>query len=170
MDMARLSGAGPPSVMSSRRAPPATRADYRWFLSLPTRWMDNDAYGHVNNVTYYSFFDTAVARFLLANGVLDLSSSTVVGLVVETACRYAAPVGFPDEVTCGLRCGRLGASSIRYEIGLFRNNEDRASAEGHLVHVYVERARQDRAVPLPAALRDAAHRLLMPAAAAPAQP
>ena len=149
-----------PFAMSNRRAPPSTRADYRWFLCLPTRWMDNDAYGHVNNVTYYSFFDTAVARFLLANGVLDLRAAPSVGLVVETACRYATPVAFPDEVTCGLRCARLGASSIRYEIGLFRNAEDRACAEGHFVHVYVERARQDRAVPLPAALREAAQRLL----------
>jgi acyl-CoA thioester hydrolase len=131
-------------------------------MSSPTRWMDNDVYGHVNNVTYYSFFDTAVARFLLANGVLDLPSSTVVGLVVDTACRFAAPVAFPDEVTCGLRCGRLGTASIRYEIGVFPNDEDRAAAEGHFVHVYVERARQDRAVPLPDALRDAARRLLMP--------
>ena len=148
--------------MSDRRPPPPSRAGYRWFLSLPTRWMDNDVYGHVNNVTYYSFFDTTVARFLLANGVLDLSASTAVGLVVETACRYAAPVAFPDEVTCGLRCGRLGTSSIRYEIGVFRNDEDRACAEGHFVHVYVERAWQDRAIPLPAALREAAQRLLMP--------
>ena len=129
---------------------------------MPTRWMDNDVYGHVNNVTYYSFFDTAVARFLLVNGVLDLSSSTVVGLVVDTGCRYSAQIAFPDEVTCGLRCGRLGTSSIRYEIGIFRNDEDRAAAEGHFAHVYVERARQDRAVPLPAALREAAQRLLMP--------
>ena len=144
-----------------------TRAEYRWFVTLATRWMDNDVYGHVNNVQYYSFFDTAVARFLLENGVLDLSASIAVGLVVETACRYAAPVAFPDEVTCGLRCGRLGTSSIRYEIGVFRNDDDRACAEGHFVHVYVERARQDRAVPLPAALRDAAQRLLMPAAGQP---
>ena len=144
------------------RPTPSTRADYRWFLSLPTRWMDNDLYGHLNNVVYYSLFDTAIARFLLANGVLDLSSSAAVGLVVETGCRYAAPLAFPDEVTCGLRCGRLGTSSIRYETAIFRNEEDRASAEGHFVHVYVERARQDRAVPLPAALRDAAQRLLMP--------
>ena len=148
--------------MSGTGPAPSTRADYRWFSSSPTRWMDNDVYGHVNNVTYYSFFDTAVARFLLANGVLDLPSSTVVGLVVDTACRFAAPVAFPDEVTCGLRCGRLGTASIRYEIGVFRNDEDRAAAEGHFVHVYVERARQDRAVPLPDALRDAARRLLMP--------
>lgn len=148
--------------MSDARPPPAVRAAYRWFLPLSTRWMDNDLYGHVNNVTYYSFLDTAVARFLLANGVLDLSSSPVVGLVVDTGCRFAAPVAFPDEVTCGLRCARLGTSSIRYEIGVFRNDDDRAAAEGHLVHVYVERARQNRAVPLPAALRDAAQRLLMP--------
>jgi acyl-CoA thioester hydrolase len=147
--------------MSRDRPPPAVRSGFRWFLALPTRWMDNDVYGHVNNVTYYSFFDTAVARFLLANGVLDLAASTEVGLVVETACRFAAPIAFPDEVTCGLRCGRLGGSSIRYEIGLFRNDDDRAAAEGHFVHVYVERARQHRAVPLPAALRDAAQRLLM---------
>ena len=145
----------------SDRLPTSTRADYRWFLSLPTRWMDNDVYGHVNNVTYYSFFDTAVARFLLENGVLEVSSSTAVGLVVETGCRYAAPIAFPDEVACGLRCGRLGTSSIRYEIGVFHNDEDRACAEGHFVHVYVERARQDRAVPLPAALREAAQRLLL---------
>ena len=138
-----------------------TRAGYRWFLALPTRWMDNDVYGHVNNVTYYSFFDTAVARFLTGNGVLDLGSSTTVGLVVETGCRYFAPIAFPDEVTVGLRCGRLGTTSIRYEIGIFRNDEDEASAEGHFVHVYVDRARQDRAVPLPAALRDAAARLLL---------
>jgi acyl-CoA thioester hydrolase len=157
----------PRPVVSGSRPRSSTRADYRWFLTMATRWMDNDVYGHVNNVTYYSFFDTAVARFLLANGVLDLSASTVVGLVVDTACRYAAPIAFPDEVTCGLRCGRLGGSSIRYEIGVFRNDEDRACAEGHFVHVYVERARQDRAVPLPAALRDAAQRLLMPAAGQP---
>jgi acyl-CoA thioester hydrolase len=142
--------------------PIGTRADYRWFLAMPTRWMDNDVYGHVNNVTYYSFFDTAVARFLIANGVLDLATSATVGLVVETSCRYFAPIAFPDEITCGLRCGRLGTSSIRYDIGLFRNGDARASAEGHFVHVYVERATQDRAVPLPAALRDAATRLLLP--------
>ncbi len=143
---------------------PGTRADYRWFLPMPTRWMDNDVYGHVNNVTYYSFLDTAVARFLIGNGVLDLATSKNVGLVVETGCRYAAPIAFPDEVTCGLRCGRLGTSSIRYEIGVFRNAEDTAAAEGHLVHVYVARAAQDRAVPMPAVLRDAATRLLLPPA------
>jgi len=87
-----------------------------------------------------------------------------VGLVVETQCRYFAPITFPDQITCGVRCGRLGSSSIRYELGLFRNEETQASAEAHFIHVYVARAAQDRAVPLPAKLRDAALRLLMPPA------
>jgi acyl-CoA thioester hydrolase len=130
-----------------------TRADYRWFTEMPTRWMDNDVYGHVNNVTYYSFIDTAVALFLMQNQVLDLATSTEVGLVVETQCRYLAPITFPDRVTCGIRCGRLGTSSIRYELGIFRNDEDAASAEA-----------QDRAVPLPPRLREAATRLLLPPA------
>lgn len=146
----------------SGKTPIGTRADYRWFTRIPTRWMDNDVYGHVNNVTYYSWIDTAVAQFLIENGVLDLGSSTEVGLVVETQCRYFAPISFPDLVACGVRCGRLGTSSIRYELGIFRNEEDRASAEGHFVHVYVSRAEQTRTVPVPARLREAATRLLMP--------
>ena len=146
----------------SVKQPIGTRADYRWFTTIPTRWMDNDVYGHVNNVTYYSWIDTAVAQFLIANRVLDLGSSTEVGLVVETQCRYFAPIAFPDLVTCGVRCGRLGGSSIRYEIGIFRNAEERASAEGHFVHVYVARAEQSRTVPVPARLREAATRELLP--------
>ena len=143
------------------RPPISTRADYFWFTSMPTRWMDNDVYGHVNNVQYYSFIDTAVAEFLIANEVLDLGRSTEVGLVVETQCRYFAPISFPDRVTCGIRCGRLGTSSIRYELGVFRNEEASAAAEAHFIHVYVARAAQDRSVPLPAKLREAAQRLLM---------
>jgi acyl-CoA thioester hydrolase len=146
------------------RPPISTRADYRWFTTMPTRWMDNDVYGHVNNVQYYSFIDTAVAEFLIQSGVLDLANSTEVGLVVETQCRYFAPITFPDRVTCGIRCGRLGTSSIRYELGVFRNEETQASAEAHFIHVYVARAAQDRSVPLPAKLRAAAERLLMPPA------
>ncbi|MCO6417720.1 acyl-CoA thioesterase [Siccirubricoccus sp. KC 17139] len=146
------------------KPPIATRADFLWFTEMPTRWMDNDIYGHVNNVQYYSFIDTAVALFLLENGVLDLATSTEVGLVVETQCRYFAPITFPDRITCGVRCGRLGTSSIRYEIGLFRNDEDQASAEAHFVHVYVARAEQTRTVPLPAKLREAAMRKLLPSA------
>jgi len=144
------------------RPPIGTRADYRWFTTIPTRWMDNDVYGHVNNVTYYSWIDTAVAQFLIENSVLDLATSAEVGLVVETQCRYFAPVSFPDLVTCGIRCGRLGDASIRYELGIFRNAEDRACAEAHFIHVYVARAEQTRTVPLPARLRDAATRLLLP--------
>jgi len=144
------------------RPPISTRADYRWFTSMPTRWMDNDVYGHVNNVQYYSFIDTAVAEFLIANRVLDLATSTEVGLVVETQCRYFAPITFPDTVTCGLRCGRLGTASIRYELGVFRNDEPQASAEAHFIHVYVARADQARSVPLPPRLREAATRLLLP--------
>jgi len=115
------------------------RADYVHFRVIPTRWMDNDVYGHVNNVTYYSYFDTVVNRYLIDAGVLDIEKSPVIGLVVETACRYAAPISFPDDVHAGLRVARLGNSSVRYEVGLFRNDEDEAAAEGHFVHVYVDR-------------------------------
>lgn len=132
-----------------------TRADYRRFVTLDTRWMDNDVYGHVNNVVYYSYFDTAVAHFLIAEGVLDIATSPVVGLVVETQCRYFAPIAFPDRVTCGLRCGRIGTSSVRYEIGIFRNGEEQACAEGHFVHVYVDRATQKVPTPIPERLRAA---------------
>jgi acyl-CoA thioester hydrolase len=117
--------------------------------------MDNDVYGHVNNVTYYSWFDTAVARFLIGSGVLDIPTAPVIGLVVETQCRYFAPIAFPDEVTAGLRCGRAGTTSVRYEIGIFRNEEEVASAEGHFVHVYVDRATQKQPTPLPPRLREA---------------
>lgn len=141
------------------RPPPGNRADYHWFYSLPLRWMDNDVYGHMNNVQHYSLFDTLVARFLLANGVLDLKTSTEVGLVVETGCRYHAPAAFPDEITGGLRVTRLGGSSITYGLALFRNDEDQAIAEGHFTHVYVKRDAQSQTVPLPAALRTAAEAL-----------
>jgi acyl-CoA thioester hydrolase len=127
---------------------------------MATRWMDNDIYGHMNNVQHYSLFDTLVARFLLAHGVLDLARSPHVGLVVETGCRYHAPLAFPDSVTGGLRLRRLGASSITYELALFRNDDDGAAAEGHFTHVYVDRAEQNRTVPVPAALRAAAEALL----------
>ncbi|MBL6454314.1 acyl-CoA thioesterase [Belnapia sp. T6] len=145
------------------RPPRGTRAEYRWFTTIPTRWMDNDVYGHVNNVTYYSWIDTAIALFLIENGVLDLATSPEVGLVVETGCRYHAPIAFPDIVTCGVRCAKLGTSSIRYEVGIFRNEEELAAAEGHFVHVYVARSEQGRTVPLPARLREAASQRLLAA-------
>lgn len=143
-----------------------TRAEYRFFLDIPTRWMDNDVYRHVNNVTYYSWFDTVVARFLLGSGAINLTDSPVIGVVVETLCRYHAPVAFPETVTAGLRVERLGNTSIRYGIAIFREGEETASAEGHFVHVYVDRATQTKPQPLPALLREAAAALLVPEAAA----
>ena len=136
------------------------RADYGFFLAIPTRWMDNDIYGHVNNVTYYSYFDTVVARFLLGSGAINLVDSPVIGVVVETQCRFHAPIAFPDDITAGLRVERVGNTSIRYGIAIFRGDADDASAEGHFVHVYVDRATQRRPTALPEALRLAATALL----------
>ena len=131
------------------------RSDYQHFHAITTRWMDNDAYGHVNNVVYYSWFDTVVNQFLIANGVLDIEQSPVIGLVVETHCNYFSPVAFPDQITAGLRVTKLGNASVRYEVGIFRNDEERAAACGHLVHVYV--GRESRR---PAGVPDAMRRLL----------
>jgi acyl-CoA thioester hydrolase len=138
-----------------------SRAEYRYFLDIPTRWMDNDVYRHVNNVTYYSWFDTVIARFLLGSGAINLTDSPVVGVVVETLCRYHAPIAFPETVTAGLRVERLGTTSIRYGVGIFREGENSASADGHFVHVFVDRATQTRPTPLPDALREAAASLLV---------
>lgn len=135
-------------------SPRSTRAGYPHHLSIPTRWADMDAYAHVNNVVYYAYFDTVVADYLLGRGALDLRSSPVIGLVVETGCRFFAPISFPDVVTAGLRVARLGNTSVRYEIGIFRNDEEEASAEGHFVHVYVDRATQKVPTPLPPLLRE----------------
>ncbi len=141
------------------RPQPERRAAYRHFDRITTRWLDNDAYRHVNNVVYYSWFDTAVNRLLIERGVLDIASSPVIGLVVETQCRYFRPVTFPDTVTAGVRVGHLGTSSVRYEIGLFRNEEPTAAAQGYFIHVYVDRD-TSRPVPLPAELRDLLRGLL----------
>ncbi len=139
---------------------PNARAVYRHFQRIPTRWMDNDVYGHVNNVVYYSYFDTVVNQYLIEQGALDIMRSAVFGLVVETSCQYFAPVTFPDLVDTGLRVTRLGNSSVRYEIGIFRNDEDRASAQGYFIHVYVDRATR-RPTPLPADLRTALEKILV---------
>jgi acyl-CoA thioester hydrolase len=120
--------------------------------------MDNDVYRHVNNVVYYSFFDTAVNHYLIVEGVLDIEKSSVIGLVVETACQYFSPVAFPDLVEAGLRVAKLGNSSVRYEVGIFRNGGASASAQGHFVHVYVDRATQ-RPMPLPTPLRRALEKI-----------
>lgn len=123
----------------SEKTSPTRRADYVDFYPLQTRWNDNDCYGHMNNVVHYALFDTAVNGWLMERGLLDPRSSETFGLVVETGCKYFAEMGFPDRVTAGLRVAHLGSSSIRYELGLFRNDEDHASAEGTFVHVYVNR-------------------------------
>jgi acyl-CoA thioester hydrolase len=140
------------------RPPTATRGDYRAFYPMPTRWMDNDVYGHVNNVVYYSWLDTAVNRFLIDSGTLDIGKSPVVGLVAETGCRYFRPISYPDNVTIGLRVAHVGTSSVRYELAVFRENDDTAAAEAHFVHVYVDRA-TGRPVPIPDAAREAMQRI-----------
>lgn len=129
-----------------------TRAAYAAFQTITTRWMDNDVYGHVNNVQYYSFFDTAVNRWLIEQGVLDIHQGEVIGLVVETSCSYFKPIAFPDTVHAGIRVAKLGTSSVRYEVGLFGNDDQSVSAAGHFIHVYVDRA-TSRPVPLPEPLR-----------------
>jgi acyl-CoA thioester hydrolase len=128
------------------------RAAFPHFLAIPTRWMDNDVYGHVNNVNYYSFFDTAVNRFLIERGVLDIHEGHVVGFVVETSCSYFSSIAFPDTVHVGVRVAKLGNSSVRYELALYRNDEALPAAAGHFVHVYVDR-RTNRPVPIPDATR-----------------
>jgi len=142
------------------RPTPNQRDAYRHFQSIPTRWMDNDVYGHVNNVAYYSYFDTVVNQYLIQQGALDIGKSQVVGFVVETGCQFLAPIAFPDVVTAGLRVAKMGNSSVRYEIGIFRNAETVASAQGFFIHVYVDRATR-RPAPLPAALRAAVEQILV---------
>ena len=131
---------------------PNDRGAYRHFQVIPTRWMDNDVYGHVNNVIYYSYFDTVVNAFLIDKGVLDIAMSKVIGLVVETACNYFSSLAFPQQVVAGLRVAHLGKSSVRYEIGLFAEDSRVAAAQGHFVHVYIDRATQ-QPVSLPLPLR-----------------
>ncbi|CAB3746958.1 acyl-CoA thioesterase [Paraburkholderia humisilvae] len=143
--------------ITDTREPRRQRADFTALHGVTTRWSDNDIYGHVNNVVYYSYFDTAVNSWLIEAGLLLLSSepdtdTQPIGLVVETQCRYFAPLAFPDTVTVGLRVARIGASSVRYELAIFRNEEDNACAQGHFVHVYVDRVTR-RPASLPAAWR-----------------
>ncbi|MEA2727733.1 MAG: acyl-CoA thioester hydrolase [Acetobacteraceae bacterium] len=130
------------------RQPPGQRADYRWFHAITTRWMDNDVFAHVNNVNYFSYFDTAVTYYEMTEKVVGLLDGPVHCVVAEVACRYHASLAFPDRVTVGIRVASIGRSSVRYEIGVFRNDEDVAAAEGHFVHVFVERGAQ-KPVPIP---------------------
>jgi len=136
------------------RDAPAVRAAYPYFRTIATRWMDNDAYGHVNNVTYYSYFDTLVNEHLIRDGGLDVARDPVVGLVVETRCRFRKSLAFPERVDAGMRVTKLGTSSVAYDIALFRENDAEAAATGWFVHVWVDRATQ-RPVPVPPAIRAA---------------
>jgi acyl-CoA thioester hydrolase len=129
------------------------RSAFPHFLALPTRWMDNDSYGHVNNVNYYSFFDTAVNQLLIDRGVLDIHKDDVVGFVVETGCSYFSSISFPDLIHVGVRVAKLGNSSVRYELALYRNDEPLPAAAGHFVHVYVDRP-SGKSVPIPALVRN----------------
>ena len=141
------------NVMANERPQPPVRADFRQFETVNTAWSDNDMYGHVNNAAYYRFFDTAVNRYLIEAGVLDPMSSAVVGLVVETGCRFFAPASFPEQLDIGITVPRIGTSSVRYELGVFKQGEDSAVAAGFFVHVYVDAA-SHRPTPIPDALRD----------------
>lgn len=141
-------------MTNAPRPVPARRADFPHFLAITTRWSDNDAYGHVNNAVYYFYFDTIVNRFLIEQGGLDIKQSPVIGLVVETQCNYFKPIAYPQDVHAGLRVDHIGNSSVRYRIGLFRDGDDDAAAQGHFVHVYVDRA-SSKPVALPDKLANA---------------
>ncbi|BBY74689.1 thioesterase [Mycolicibacterium parafortuitum] len=135
--------------------------DYGYFVPITTRWMDNDVYGHVNNVTYYSYFDTAANHFLIHEGGLDIHNAPVIGLVVESKCSYLAPVAYPDDLRAGLRVDNLSTRSVTYGVGIFTAGGDAANtavAHGYFVHVFVDRATR-RAVPIPDRIREALERL-----------
>lgn len=144
----------------TKQAPPS-RDRYPHFLQIQTRWMDNDVYGHVNNVIYYSYFDTIVNEYLISSGVLNIAKSDTIGLVAHTECDYFAPITFPDTVYAGLLVSRLGRTSVTYEIALFSNDSKQAAALGNFVHVYVDRKTQ-RSTVLPEPLQEALQRLVLP--------
>ena len=136
----------------SAKQEPDKREDYRQFMTITTRWMDNDVYGHINNVQYYSYFDTAVNRFLINQGALDIHTGEIIGLVVETQCNYFSSAAFPVDIEAGIRVAHLGRSSVRYEVGLFVDGREQAIAQGHFVHVYVDRA-SEKPINIPDNLR-----------------
>ncbi|RZO65451.1 MAG: acyl-CoA thioesterase [Parvularculaceae bacterium] len=138
-----------------------TRAAYPHIAPLQTRWADNDVYGHVNNVTYYSYFDTVVNDYLIGRGALDIHGGAVIGLVVETGCRYFSPLAFPQALEGGLRVARIGTSSVRYELAVFASGQETPAAEGHFIHVYVDRENR-RPTALPGPLRTALEAIAIP--------
>ena len=151
-----MSTVSPPDPATPQE--PATAGDYGYFLPITTRWMDNDVYGHVNNVTYYSYFDTVANHFLITEGGLDIETAPVIGLVVESNCSYRAPLAYPQQLRAGLRVDRLSTRSVRYGIGIFAAEAEIPSAEGYFVHVFVDRVTR-RAVPIPDRIRAALARI-----------
>ena len=139
---------------------PEGRGAYKAFRSITTRWMDNDVYGHVNNVVYYSWFDTAVNAHLIEQGALDIHHGQTIGLVIETQCNYFAPLAFPQIVEAGIRVAKLGSSSVRYEVGLFAQGEDLCAARGHFVHVYVDKENRRPVQALPLNLKTVLEKLV----------
>lgn len=146
---------------SPSRPQPESRGSYRTFRTITTRWMDNDQYGHVNNVIYYSWFDTAVNAHLIEQGALDTEKGSTIGFVIETQCQYFAPLSFPQTVEAGIRVAHIGSSSVRYEVGLFAQGEEKTAAKGHFVHVYVDRETR-RPAALPPKLKAVLEQLLCP--------
>ena len=147
------------AAATKSEAAASARTDYPHFLAIPTRWMDNDVYGHVNNVIYYSYFDTVINEYLIREGGLDILDGAAIGYCVESQCRYLAPLAFPEIIDAGLRVAHLGKSSVRYEIALFPQGENTPAATGWFVHVFVARA-DDRPTPMPATIRACLERLL----------
>jgi acyl-CoA thioester hydrolase len=137
-----------------------SRSTFKVFRRIDTRWMDNDVYGHVNNVVYYSWFDTAVNAHLIEQGALDIHQGQTIGLVVETHCNYFAPLAFPQVIEAGIRVAKMGGSSVRYEIGLFAQGEDLCAARGHFVHVYVDQQSRRPVMALPLNLKQVLEKLL----------
>jgi acyl-CoA thioester hydrolase len=138
--------------------PQLSRADYSHFVTIPTRWIDNDIYGHVNNIVYYAFFDTAINQYLITEGGLDITGGQVIGLAAETHCQFLQSLAFPDVAEVGLRVEKLGNRSVRYELAIFKQHDADAAATGYFVHVFVDRQTR-RAVPIPETIRIALARL-----------
>lgn len=136
------------------------RDEFGVLYPITTRWMDNDIYGHVNNVTYYSYFDTTINRYLIEAGGLDINNAPVVGYVVSSSCQFSKPVAYPDTLDAGLRVVKIGNSSVTYELGLFRNGDADPAALGEVVHVFVDRE-QNRSVAIPEKIRAALERILV---------
>ena len=142
------------------KASPSSKSDYRYFVPITTRWKDNDIYGHVNNVTYYAYFDTIANQYLIEQGGLNIHSDPTVGFVVNSGCNYYAPIAFPDRLEGGLRVNRLGNSSVEYGIAIFKDGEEQAVADGHFVHVFVDKA-SNKSVPIPSNIKQALEALLV---------